>query len=72
MANSSSEDETSWYFARETHKDTAVSVWACQAGFWKSTSIPWGLQKRSRWSAHYTNGRDAVQQESQIIWTVKM
>ena len=22
-----------WYFARETHKDTAVSVWACQAGF---------------------------------------
>ena len=26
-----------WHFARETHKDTAVSVWACQAGFWKST-----------------------------------
>ena len=26
-----------WYFARETHKDTAVSVWVCQAGFWKST-----------------------------------
>ena len=26
-----------WQFARETHKDTAVSVWACQAGFWKST-----------------------------------
>ena len=26
-----------WCFARETHKDTAVSVWACQAGFWKST-----------------------------------
>ena len=22
-----------WYFALETHKDTAVSVWACQAGF---------------------------------------
>ena len=21
----------------ETHKDTAVSVWACQEGFWKST-----------------------------------
>ena len=29
-----------WYFAWETHKDTAVSVWACQAGFWKSTCIP--------------------------------
>ena len=26
-----------WYFAWETHKDTAISVWACQAGFWKST-----------------------------------
>ena len=26
-----------WYFAQETHKNTAVSVWACQAGFWKST-----------------------------------
>ena len=26
-----------WYFARKTHKDTAVPVWACQAGFWKST-----------------------------------
>ena len=26
-----------WYFARETHKDKAVSVWACQAGFLKST-----------------------------------
>ena len=26
-----------WYFAPETHKDTAVPVWACQAGFWKST-----------------------------------
>ena len=25
-----------WYFARETNKDTAVSVWACQEGFWKS------------------------------------
>ena len=26
-----------WYFTRETHKDTAVSIWACQAGFWKRT-----------------------------------
>ena len=26
-----------WYFAWETHKTIAVSVWACQAGFWKST-----------------------------------
>ena len=26
-----------WYFAQETHKDTAISVWTCQAGFWKST-----------------------------------
>ena len=27
----------SWYLARETHKDTAISVSACQVGFWKST-----------------------------------
>ena len=26
-----------WYFAWETHKDTAISVWTCQAWFWKST-----------------------------------
>ena len=25
----------SWYLARETHKDTAVSVWAWQVGFWR-------------------------------------
>ena len=28
-----------WYFAQETHKDTAVSVWACQAGFWEYWNI---------------------------------
>ena len=33
-----------WHFARETHKDTAVSVWACQAGFWKSTGTPCQLR----------------------------
>ena len=33
-----------WHFARETHKDTAVSVWACQAGFWKSTGTSCQLQ----------------------------
>ena len=27
------------YFAQKTYMDTAVSVWACEAGFWKSTSI---------------------------------
>ena len=26
-----------WYYARETHRDTAIWVWACQAGFWNST-----------------------------------
>ena len=34
-----------WYFAQETHKDTAVSVWACQARFWKSTGTSMGLVK---------------------------
>ena len=35
-----------WYFAWETHKDTAVSVWACQAWFWKSTGT--SCQPRSK------------------------
>ena len=26
--------------------------------------IPWGLRNRTHWSARYTNGRDAAQQES--------
>ena len=30
----------------ETHKDTAVSVWACQAGFWKSTGTSCQLQSK--------------------------
>ena len=68
-----------WYFAWETHKDTAVSVWACQAGFWKSTRTScqlrhavflFFLQNRTHWSACYTNGCDAAQQESQLVWIV--
>ena len=35
-----------WYFAWETHKDTAISVWACQAGFWKSTGTLCQLQSK--------------------------
>ena len=35
-----------WYFARETHKDTAVSVWAYQAGFWKSTGTSCQLRSK--------------------------
>ena len=35
-----------WYFAQETHKDTAVSVWACRAGFWKSTRTLCQLQSK--------------------------
>ena len=43
-----------WYFARETHKDTAVSVWACQAGFWKSTGT--SCQLRSANPMRYSMG----------------
>ena len=60
-----------WYFARETHKDAAVSVWTCQAGFWKSTehrvsfeANPMRVCKIAHWSACYINGRDVAQQES--------
>ena len=34
------------YFAQETHKNTAVSVWACQAGFWKSTGTSCQLRSK--------------------------
>ena len=30
--------------------------------------IPWCLRNRTHWSGRYTNGRDAVQQKSQLIW----
>ena len=30
--------------------------------------IPWGLRNRTHWSARYTNGHDAVQQESQLTF----
>ena len=32
--------------------------------------IPWSLRNRTDWSARYKNGRDAEQQESQLVWTV--
>ena len=35
-----------WYFAQETHKDTAISVWACEAGFWKSTRTSCQLRSK--------------------------
>ena len=30
-------------------------------------SIPWGLRNRTHCGARYTNGRDAAQQESQLV-----
>ena len=41
-----------WYFAQETHKDTAVSVWACQAGFWKSTGTSCQLRSKPHAAFH--------------------
>ena len=35
-----------WYFSRETHKNTAVSVWTCQAWFWKSTGTACQLRSK--------------------------
>ena len=34
--------------------------------------MPWGLQNCTHWSARSTNGRDAVQQESQLVWICKL
>ena len=67
-----------WYFAREIHKDTAVSVWGASGRILKEyrnivsalkqtpCGIPWGLWNHTHWSARYTNGRDVAQQESQL------
>ena len=41
-----------WYFAWETHKDRAGSVWACQAGFWKSTRTSCKLQSKPHAVVH--------------------
>ena len=41
----SSEDETDTLPERPS-KDTAVSVWACQAGFWKSTGTSCQLRSK--------------------------
>ena len=69
-----------WYFARETFKVSAVSVWSgrilkeyrniVSASKQTPCGIPWGLRNRTHWSARYTNGRDAAQQESQLVWIV--
>ena len=42
-----------WYFARETQKDTAISVWACQAGFWKSTGTSCQLRSKPHAVFHW-------------------
>ena len=70
-----------WYFARETHKDTAVSIWACPQDFERvpehrvsfEANPMWysmGFAKSHSLKYRYTNGRDAAQQESQLIWIV--
>ena len=46
MANSVELPRQNWYFARETHKDTAISVWACQAGFRKSAGTSCQLRSK--------------------------
>ena len=72
MANSSSEDETNTFPERPTRiqpyefepvrilKEFRNIVSAS-----KQTS--WGLRNRTHWSARYTKGRDAAQQESQLV-----
>ena len=79
MANSSSEAKTDTLPDRPTRIqpyqfDTAVSGRILKeyrhivsASKQTPCGIPWGLRNRTHCSAHYTNGRDAAQQESQLI-----
>ena len=65
MANSSSEDETNTS-ARETHRQAEYMKEyrnIMSASKQNPCGIPWGLRNRTHWSARYTNGRDAAQQE---------
>ena len=74
MANSSSEDETD-NFARETHKDTAVSVWACQAGFWKSTGTSCQLRSKNpmRYSMRFAKSAltEVLATQMGVMWRSK-
>ena len=82
MANSSSEDKTDTLPKRPTgysHISLSLSGRILKAyqnivSASKQTpcGIPWGLQNRTHWSARYTDGRDAVQQEGQLIWIVTL
>ena len=80
MANSSSEDETDTLPA-DSQGYSRISLnlsgrilkeyqYIVSASKQTPFGIPWGLGNRTHWSAGYTNGRDAAQQESQLVWTV--
>ena len=54
-------------FARETHKDTAVSVWACQAGFWKSTGTSCQLRSGMDPSTEPTRSPISTNQRREML-----
>ena len=61
----------SWYLARETHTDTALSVWACQAGLWKSTRTLCQQQNCQNWQyGLVSTGQPFVLQWVDWIWNV--
>ena len=74
MANSSSEDETDTLPERPTRiqpyqfkpvRQDFERVLEHRVSFEENPcGIPWGLRNRT---ARYTNGRDAAQQESQLV-----
>ena len=55
------------FLARETHKDTAVSVWACQAGFWKSTGTSCQLRSGMDPSTEPTRSPISTNQRREML-----
>ena len=82
MANSSSEDKTDTLPERPTSmqpyqfepvRQDLERVLEHHVSFeadpmWYSM----GFANRTHWSARYTNGRDAAQQENQLVWIVSI
>ena len=71
MANSSSEDETDTLPERPTriqpYQFEPVRQDFERVPKQTPCGITWGLRNRTHLSARYTNGRDAAQQESQLV-----
>ena len=72
MANSSFEDDTDTFPERtQPYKDTAVSVWACQAGFWKSTGTSCQLRHAVFHGVYEITHTEVLATQMGVMWRSK-